>query len=89
MKFSGIPVDNKVVVLILIVVEERIGSVISIRVLNLISCLNPYCSGRKNRIVVLINSIDRTEEGLNPYCSGRKNRIRDLRITLNGFLRLS
>ncbi len=37
--------------------------------------LNPYCSGRKNRILLAIVGYENYTECLNPYCSGRKNRI--------------
>ncbi len=37
--------------------------------------LNPYCSGRKNRISLKVVSLTCTLSCLNPYCSGRKNRI--------------
>ena len=36
--------------------------------------LNPYCNGRKNRIVANTFS-EFVGGGLNPYCNGRKNRM--------------
>ena len=36
---------------------------------------NPYCSGRKNRIILSILVQLVRVLCLNPYCSGRKNRI--------------
>ena len=36
--------------------------------------LNPYCSGRKNRIFRK-HKYYGSPKGLNPYCSGRRNRI--------------
>ena len=38
-------------------------------------CLNPYCSGRKNRIYILSLLLLIMIVCLNPYCSGKKNRI--------------
>ena len=38
-------------------------------------CLNPYCSGRKNRIFPVFRVVKKHLLCLNPYCSGRKNRI--------------
>ena len=83
-KFDGEPIPY--IVLILIVVEERIGYHIA----NLAkeytrSSLNPYCSGRKNRIMeqIILYNVERIR--LNPYCSGRKNRI-DMR-TFNQLLK--
>ena len=62
-------------VLILIVVEERIGYYDKKNLKGLkVRCLNPYCSGRKNRICSHTLQVARAG-GLNPYCSGRKNRI--------------
>ncbi len=61
-------------VLILIVVEERIGSNWINALQAISSRLNPYCSGRKNRIFKKGVKYQK-EQCLNPYCSGRKNRI--------------
>ena len=63
-------------VLILIVVEERIGFCAKWCVSWCIWRLNPYCSGRKNRIALASKVREDLGERLNPYCSGRKNRIR-------------
>ena len=41
-------------VLILIVMEERIGYCHSIVKVGEFSSLNPYCNGRKNRILILV-----------------------------------
>ncbi len=44
-------------VLILIVVEERIGSnIMRTKKYNKTASLNPYCSGRKNRIFNMANT---------------------------------
>ena len=55
--------------------EERIGFDTWIaRQKSASEGLNPYCSGRKNRI--LFNTkFAHAASSLNPYCSGRKNRI--------------
>ena len=37
--------------------------------------LNPYCNGRKNRMLHHSNQNKQLSKGLNPYCNGRKNRI--------------
>ncbi len=37
--------------------------------------LNPYCSGRKNRMKKFNEDITKMDVRLNPYCSGRKNRM--------------
>ena len=61
-------------VLILIVMEERIGFIQLLSVRRMYIRLNPYCNGRKNRMYKL-DVIPMTSSGLNPYCNGRKNRI--------------
>ena len=43
---------GKFKVLILIVVEERIGFANTIGIITFTNRLNPYCSGRKNRIPI-------------------------------------
>ena len=66
-------------VLILIVVEERIGYRRRVYPRALGGHrLNPYCSGRKNRITWKATFTVHSPKGLNPYCSGRKNRIMTL-----------
>ena len=62
-------------VLILIVMEERIGSEgVEFKSLVIMNSLNPYCNGRKNRMKKSsLNS--KNQKSLNPYCNGRKNRI--------------
>ena len=60
-------VVNKV--LILIVVEDGL---VRYKLVSsfLYTCLNPYCSGRWSRTVVM-NTVDEFDFSLNPYCSGR------------------
>ncbi len=50
------------------------------KVIEISPSLNPYCSGRKNRIQSFINKQSAVLDGLNPYCSGRKNRIGSRRV---------
>ena len=64
-------------VLILIVMEERIEYYkVTYGVIKYKQSLNPYCNGRKNRIICADCSAGSLLLlGLNPYCNGRKNRI--------------
>ena len=62
-------------VLILIVMEERIGFPESMLDKTVQNCLNPYCNGRKNRITMKHSFMKGHYFRLNPYCNGRKNRI--------------
>ena len=67
-------------VLILIVVEDGLVPLILQHSMQKASCLNPYCSGRWSRTVLLVSSTKQTDNSLNPYCSGRWSRT-----ATNGF----
>ena len=56
--------------------EERIGFIRGNKLQDVVIYgLNPYCNGRKNRIIHSWGKIDYLVHCLNPYCNGRKNRI--------------
>ena len=44
------------------------------RVINLATCLNPYCSGQWSRTVEFTDDYDDEIKCLNPYCSGQWSR---------------
>ena len=54
--------------------EERIGYRIQRDISQHPKSLNPYCNGRKNRIISN-QMLAKIYASLNPYCNGRKNRI--------------